>query len=167
MKLGGITVHFPKMGGFRPPPGVWKTKKPGSFGVKLYSICQKRKLQKNSHCSIFLYPYSIVSFCPIWYWIYLWINWLHSYYWSTSVSEKPTKFLPYVFSSYFILIQVYLRNLLVVGNSRISLLLALYLFFCYWIPCHNGAVKNVFNTYNCHRKLDTIQFLYFKFIIWT
>ena len=81
-------------------------------------------------------------------------------------SEKPTKFLPYVFSSYFILIQVYLRNLLVVGNSRISLLLALYLFLLL-NTIHNGAVKNVFNTYNCHRTLDTIQDLKFSFCIQT
>ena len=131
-----------------------------------YSIMSKMKIQKNSHFYLLLYLYSMISFCPIWYLIYLWINWLHSYYWSTSVSEKPTKFLPYVFSSYFILIQVYLRNLLVVGNSRISLLLALYLFLLL-NTIHNGAVKNVFNTYNCHHTLDIIKNLNFNCYIQT
>ena len=51
--MGSGQTTFLKMGGFPPPPGIWKTKKPGSFRVKL--VFKETNIRQH-HLFVFVIP---------------------------------------------------------------------------------------------------------------
>ena len=64
MKFGGVGLRFPKWADSAPPPGIWKTKKPGSFRVKGTSL-QTSPARQTS-----LLPFLLVYYSHNYYGLY-------------------------------------------------------------------------------------------------